>query len=237
MVASPIIAAAGLTLVLRSSPPAWPLALPILALWAAAPLIAYVLSRPVRLRRSTLNADDREYLRSIALKTWRYFDAFVGPDGHALPPDNVQVVPELTIAHRTSPTNIGMALLATLAAHDFGFIDTADLAERIEATLTTVEGLERFEGHLMNWYDTRTLAALTPAYISTVDSGNLAGALLTLAVALQRLAASSRAEGNTAASAGHLDRLATRAVALFDGMNFTFLYDAQRQLFTIGYRL
>ena len=118
----------------------------------------------------------------MARKTWRYFETFVGAEDHALPPDNVQLVPALTIAHRTSPTNIGMALLATLAAHDFGFIDTDELVERIDATLTTVESLERFEGHLLNWYDTRTLAPLPPAYISTVDSGNLAGALLTLSV-------------------------------------------------------
>src|SRR5205823_8224579 len=122
----------------------------------------------------------------------------------------------------TSPTNIGMALLATVAAHDFGFIGTDDLVDRLDATLTTVESLERFEGHLLNWYDTRTLAPLAPAYVSTVDSGNLAGALLTLSVALREL---------------HLDQLAQRAVALFDGMNFRFLYDTQRQLFTIGYRL
>ncbi len=87
-----------------------------------------------------------------------------------------------------------MSLLATLAAHDFGFIDTDDLADRIDATLTTVESLERFEGHLLNWYDTRTLAPLPPAYVSTVDSGNLAGALLTLSVALQRLSAGSMSE-------------------------------------------
>ena len=100
----------------------------------------------------------------------------------------MQVGPELTIAHRTSPTNIGLGLLATLAAHDLGFIETAELLRRIDATLTTVEGLERFEGHLLNWYDTRTLAPLPPAYVSTVDSGNLAGALLTLSVGLRDLA-------------------------------------------------
>jgi cyclic beta-1,2-glucan glucanotransferase len=237
MAASPLIALGSLALVAMVRPQALAASMPVLALWAAAPLIAYALSRPVAPRRVVLGAPDREFLQSVALKTWRYFETFIGPEDHALPPDNVQLVPELAVAHRTSPTNIGMALLATLAAHDFGFIDTDDLVNRIDATLTTVESLERFEGHLMNWYDTRTLAALTPAYISTVDSGNLAGALLTLAVALQRLSASSRAEGNTAASAAHLDRLAGRAVALFDGMNFTFLYDAQRQLFTIGYRL
>ena len=222
MIASPLIAVGSLALVILVRPHALPASVPVLALWAAAPLVAYALSRPVPTRRAVLGPEDREFLQSVALKTWRYFETFSGPEDHALPPDNVQLVPELTVAHRTSPTNIGMALLATLAAHDFGFIDTDDLVARIEATLTTVESLERFEGHLMNWYDTRTLARLPPAYISTVDSGNLAGALVTLSVALQRL---------------HLDHLAIRAVAVFDGMNFRFLYDPQRQLFTIGYRL
>ncbi len=222
MIASPVVAVGSLALVILVRPHALPVAVPVLALWAVAPLIAYALSRPVPTRRALLRTEDREFLQTVALKTWKFFETFVGPEDHALPPDNVQMVPELTVAHRTSPTNIGMALLATVAAHDFGFIDTDDLADRIDATLTTVESLERFEGHLLNWYDTRTLAPLTPAYISTVDSGNLAGALLTLSVALQRL---------------HLDHLAVRAVALFDGMNFRFLYDPQRQLFAIGYRL
>ena len=222
MIVSPLVAIGGLALVVLLRPGALLAAAPILVLWTAAPFIAFALSRPVPTRRAVLNTEDREFLRLVAQKTWRYFETFMGPGDHALPPDNVQIVPELTIAHRTSPTNIGMALLATLAAHDFGFIDTTGLAARIEATLTTVESLERFEGHLLNWYDTRTLAPLTPSYISTVDSGNLAGALLTLTVALRQL---------------HLDDLAVRAVALFDGMNFRFLYDPQRQLFTVGYRL
>ena len=231
MIASPLIAVGSLALVILVRPHALPASVPVLALWAAAPLIAYALSRPVPTRRAVLGPEDREFLQSVALKTWRYFETFVGPEDHALPPDNVQLVPELTVAHRTSPTNIGMALLATLAAHDFGFIDTDDLAARIDATLTTVESLERFEGHLLNWYDTRTLAPLPPAYISTVDSGNLAGALVTLSVALQAVALQRR--GPIARS----DHLARAAVALFDGMNFRFLYDPQRQLFTIGYRL
>ncbi|OFV90071.1 MAG: carbohydrate-binding protein [Acidobacteria bacterium RIFCSPLOWO2_02_FULL_64_15] len=222
MIASPLVAVASLALVILVRPDALSAAVPVLALWTVAPLVAYALSRPVPTRRALLGTPDREFLQSVAQKTWRYFETFVGPEDHGLPPDNVQIVPELTIAHRTSPTNIGMALLATLAAHDFGFIDTDELAERTNATLTTVESLERFEGHLLNWYDTRTLAPLSPAYISTVDSGNLAGALVTLSVALERL---------------HLDHLARRAVALFDGMNFRFLYDPQRKLFTIGYRL
>jgi cyclic beta-1,2-glucan synthetase len=222
MIAGPLIAAGSLALVVLFRPQALPVALPLLTLWVAAPLIAYALSRPVPTRRVVLGLEDRQFLESVARKTWGYFETFVGPEDHSLAPDNVQLVPELTVAHRTSPTNIGMALLATVAAHDFGFIDADDFAARIDATLTTVESLERHEGHLLNWYDTRTLAPLPPAYISTVDSGNLASALLTLSVALRGL---------------HLDDLAARAVGLFDAMNFGFLYDPQRQLFTIGYRL
>jgi cyclic beta-1,2-glucan synthetase len=227
MMASPIIALAGLALVIAIRPRALTASLPVLALWTAAPLIAYALSRPVPTRRAVLGTEDRRYLEAVALKTWRYFETFGGAADHALPPDNVQLVPELTIAHRTSPTNIGMALLATVAAHDFGFIDAEGLASRVDATLTTVEGLEKFEGHLLNWYDTHTLAPLTPAYVSTVDSGNLAAALVTLSVALSQLGGPGSA----------LRALAARAVALFDGMNFRFLYDAQQQLFAIGSRL
>ena len=222
MIASPLIAAGSLVLVAAIRPHALPAAAPVLALWAAAPLIAYALSRPVPTRRAVLAAVDHQYLEAVALKTWRYFETFGGAEDHALPPDNVQLVPELTVAHRTSPTNIGMALLAAVAAHDFGFIDAAGLAARIDATLTTVESLEKYEGHLLNWYDTRTLAPLPPSYVSTVDSGNLAAALVTLSVALSQL---------------HFDQLAARAVALFDAINFRFLYDPQRQLFAIGYRL
>jgi cyclic beta-1,2-glucan glucanotransferase len=235
MIASPAIAAGGALLVAVVRPHALPESLPVLALWAAAPLIAYALSQPVPTRRAVLGAEDRDYLQAVARRTWQFFETFVGPEDHALPPDNVQLVPSLTVAHRTSPTNIGMALLSTLAAHDLGFIDTDDLVGRIEATLATVEGLDRFEGHLMNWYDTRTLAPMLPAYISTVDSGNLACALLTLSVAMQRMAVDT--DDAAAGRTKHLEQLATRAFALFDGMNFTFLYDPQRQLFTIGYRL
>jgi cyclic beta-1,2-glucan synthetase len=164
---------------------------------------------------------DRAYLRVVARKTWAYFATFVSADDQFLPPDNIQVGPELTIAHRTSPTNIGLGLLATLAAHDLEFIDASELVRRIDQTLTTVERLQKYEGHLLNWYDTRTLAPLPPSYVSTVDSGNLAGALLTLSVGLRDVSPS----------------LATRAMALFDAMDFRFLFNQKRQLFASGYRL
>ena len=136
-------------------------------------------------RRQEIRPDDRQFLRLAACKTWRYFDTFAVASDHGLPPDNVQEAPELMVAHRTSPTNIGMSLLAALAARDLGFIRTSELVERVDATLTTIEGLERFEGHLFNWYDSQTLAPLAPRYISSVDSGNLAAALLTLASGLR----------------------------------------------------
>ncbi|PYQ42455.1 MAG: carbohydrate-binding protein, partial [Acidobacteria bacterium] len=222
MRASPVLATLGAALVVLVRPSALATAWPVLTLWAAAPLIAHELSRTVPVRRHELEAEDRERLRLIARNTWRYFETFAGDEDHGLPPDNVQEVPEPRIAHRTSPTNIGMGLLATLAARDLGFIQRAELAARIGKALDAIEGLERHEGHLLNWYDTRTLAPLLPRYVSTVDSGNLAGALMALAEGL-------RTEGLTS--------LAGRACALADGMDFRFLYDPQRRIFSIGYRL
>jgi cyclic beta-1,2-glucan synthetase len=234
MIASPLIASGGLLLVMLARPGALLAAGPVLALWAAAPLIAYALSRPVAPRSVEFGEDERRFLRDLARNTWRFFEAFMGPEDHGLPADNFQETPEPRIAHRTSPTNIGMGLLATLAAHDLGFIRTDELASRIDATLTTMEGLERFEGHLLNWYDTQSLAPLPPAYVSTVDSGNLAGALMTLAEGLRQ---ASRQPPAAAELSGRLLDLAGRAARFVDGMSFRFLYDPQRRILSIGYRL
>jgi cyclic beta-1,2-glucan synthetase len=233
MAASPALALLGLLLVWGLRPAALPVALPVLALWAGAPLIAYRLSQPTTPRRVELDDDDREMLREVARKTWRYFEDFMGAEDHGLPPDNFQEVPQPRVAHRTSPTNIGMGLMANLAAHDFGFIDTARLVENLEATLSTMEGLERHEGHLLNWYDTMSLAPLPPRYVSTVDSGNLAGALLTVAEGLREIGRGPDAEPLRA----RLEELAARAAAFADGMDFRFLYDPQRRILSIGYRL
>ncbi|MFI5008130.1 MAG: glucoamylase family protein, partial [Solirubrobacterales bacterium] len=171
----------------------------------------------------------------------------MGPGDHGLPPDNFQEIPEPKVAHRTSPTNMGMGLLATLAAHDLGFIGTDELATRVDATLTTMEGLERHEGHFLNWYDTETLAPLSPAYVSTVDSGNLAGAHMTLAEGLRLSVGGaaphppepppSRRRSESGSAPSQLLDLARRAAALADGMSFRFLYDPQRRILSIGYRL
>ena len=121
------------------------------------------------------------FLRNTARKTWHYFETFVTAGENWLPPDNYQEVPVPTIATRTSPTNMGLALLANLAALDFGYLPADGLIRRTRDTLATMQGLERYRGHFYNWYDTRTLEPLLPLYISSVDSGNLAGHLLTLA--------------------------------------------------------
>ncbi len=187
MWAGPAVAIAAFTAAAAARPQALPAALPLVTLWFFSPVVAFWMSRPAASRTIVLEPRDRAYLRSIAARTWRYFDTFVTADDHWLPPDNVQEHLDRGVAHRTSPTNIGMALLATLSAHDLGLIAARDALERIERTFVTLEGLERHQGHLLNWYDTRSLAPLQPRYVSTVDSANLAGSLLALAEGLRRI--------------------------------------------------
>lgn len=155
-------------------------ALPILTLWLIAPGIAWKISQPDRRKVSKLTPPQTLFLHQIARKTWRFFDTFLGPDDHWLPPDNFQEYPTAVVAHRTSPTNIGVSLLSNLAAFDFGFIATGELLERTSKTFVSMDLLERFHGHFLNWYDTQSLQPLFPKYVSSVDSGNLSGHLLTL---------------------------------------------------------
>jgi cyclic beta-1,2-glucan synthetase len=237
MMASPVIGGAGLLLVVLAHPPSFVVATPILLLWILAPVVAFELSRPVPSSRPQLTLEDRDYLRMVARKTWDYFETFVTAEHHWLPPDNVQIDPDGRVAGRTSPTNIAMGLLSTLAAHDFEFIGTDSMIERLEAALTTVERLDTFEGHLLNWYDTRTLAPLPPRYVSTVDSGNLAGVLLAVSGGLRALAKELAQAGGRDETTARLESLAYRATRIFDAMDFRFLYDKKRRLFSIGYRL
>src|SRR4029453_14246877 len=162
---------------------------PFLLLWALFPVAVIVINRPAKSwRGGILTADDRQFLRLAARRTWRYFDDFVGPQTSWLPPDNVQEVPKQEIFLRTSPTNIGLWMLATVAANDFGHITIDDLVARNLGTLETISRLERFEGHLFNWYDISTLEPLRPRYVSTVDSGNLLASLWTFATSCNELA-------------------------------------------------
>jgi cyclic beta-1,2-glucan synthetase len=183
-----VIAAAVAVLVLAVKPGAGPIAAPFVVLWLAAPLVARRASQPPpESAAEQLSPADVASLRRTARRTWRFFEAFVGPGDHGLPPDNFQDDPRPAVAHRTSPTNIGMYLLATVTARDFGWIGTLEMVERLEETLASVGSLERFRGHFYNWYDTRDLHRLEPAYVSSVDSGNLAGHLLTLSNACRLL--------------------------------------------------
>ncbi len=160
---------------------------PILLLWLVSPAVGWWISMPLRPRAQGLTVDQRAFLRASARRTWRYFADFVSPQDNWLPPDNFQEYPAPVIASRTSPTNIGMALLADLAAYDFGYLCAGEFLQRVENTLATMEKLERYRGHFYNWYDTRTLQPLRPQYISSVDSGNLIGSLLTLQAGLAEL--------------------------------------------------
>ena len=179
-----IAAAAGLAI---TTPFALIAALPVLLLWSGSPAIAWWISRPLPPRSAELTTGQIHFLRQVARRTWHFFETFVGPKDHWLPPDNFQEHPVATVAHRTSPTNMGLALLANVAAHDFGYIGAGHLIERTTNTLQSMETLERYAGHFYNWYDTETRAPLT-RYISTVDSGNLAGHLLTLRAGLLEVA-------------------------------------------------
>ncbi len=161
---------------------AWPVAAPFVLAWIASPAIARwtSLSPLVAGRLSVSDADTRA-LRLVARRTWRFFETFVTATDHMLPPDNFQEDPKPMVAHRTSPTNLGLYLLSAVAARDFGWAGTTETVERLEATLATMSGLQRYRGHFYNWYDTRDLRPLDPQYVSSVDSGNLAGHLIALA--------------------------------------------------------
>lgn len=159
----------------------WPLLLPFALIWLASPLVALWASRPPHISEGAEFDAHNSHLRLIGRKTWRFFETFVTPADNMLPPDNFQEDPEPKIAHRTSPTNMGLYLLSCIAARDFGWAGTLETLERLEASLAAMETLQRFRGHFFNWYQTEEARVLAPAYISAVDSGNLAGHLLAVA--------------------------------------------------------
>ena len=187
-VVRPRLSAAALSYLTVSRPAALGMAGPILCFWFASPVIAWWISQPLPRRHERLTTDQTLFLRKLSRKTWTFFETFVGPEDHWLPPDNFQEHPTPVVAHRTSPTNMGLALLANLSAYDFGYVSAAQLLERTTKAFGTMQTLERHRGHFYNWYDTQSLKPLPPLYISSVDSGNLAGYLLTLQPGLLALA-------------------------------------------------
>ncbi|MDP2019100.1 GH36-type glycosyl hydrolase domain-containing protein [Hydrogenophaga sp.] len=181
----------------RSEPPA--LAVALLVLWALAPLISWLAHQPwPGSGPRPLIAADRALLDDLARDTWRLFERCVDAQNHFLPPDNLQILPFDTVAHRTSPTNIGLYLLSTSCARELGWIGTQDLLQRMEATLASLQQMARHRGHFLNWYDTETLQPLLPRYVSTVDSGNLSVHLLAVAQACRQLARDPHATQATA---------------------------------------
>ncbi|MGH7788817.1 MAG: GH36-type glycosyl hydrolase domain-containing protein [Candidatus Binatia bacterium] len=195
------------------------IAAPFVVLWLLGPAFAWRASQraPIAGPKPVTPAD-KQALRPIARRTWRFFETFVTAGEHMLPPDNFQEDPRPVVAHRTSPTNMGLYLLSVVAARDLGWLGTFETVERLDATLTTMEGLERFRGHFLNWYDTGDLRALEPKYVSSVDSGNLAGHLIALDNACREIARAPTVGVAWLAGLGDVvEQAREAAVALADG--------------------
>ena len=202
-----------------------PSGLAIAALFAIAPSSIKKLNGPLE-KKIPLSAEESAEAMDLAKKTFRFFDSVVSAASHFLPPDNLQLHPDKGLAARTSPTNIGLYLLSLIAAHELGFINANDTGQRIAQTIGTLEALEKWNGHLYNWYDTDTLEALAPRFVSSVDSGNLAACLFTVAQALRTLAPQMDAA---------LHPLCARVDALAEQMDLSALFDSAAQLFYIGF--
>ena len=218
-------------LLVSRTPHPW-LAGVLCGLWALSPVWTWWVSRsPPASESAQLTAAERTAFESIARDTWRFFERCVNEQTNALPPDNLQITPHETVANRTSPTNIGLYLLSAACARRFGWIDTLDLLSRLDATLATLDRLQRHRGHFLNWYDTSTCAPLMPMYVSTVDSGNLSGHLLAVAQACLELSAQE------ALHAERLIQMAARLEGVAWAAEFGFLYSRRRRLLHIGYRV
>jgi cyclic beta-1,2-glucan synthetase len=216
MAGSVVIGMASVFVVAGSN--AWPVAIPFILLWVAAPAIArWVSLSPLVAGRIPVSETDARDLRLVARRTWRYFETFVTAADHMLPPDNFQEDPKPILARRTSPTNMGLYLLSTVSARDFGWVGTTETVERLEATLATMSTLQRFRGHFYNWYDTSDLRPLEPRYVSTVDSGNLAGHLIAVANACRAWIDRPVAPVRLFAGIGDALRLAREAIAELPG--------------------
>ncbi|WP_199554270.1 GH36-type glycosyl hydrolase domain-containing protein [Sandaracinobacteroides hominis] len=220
------LVAAGLALWLH--PGDWVIVLPLALAWVLAPVVAWQVSRPARTATpvpsgAELDAGQRETLERIARETFGFFEAHVTAEHNHLPPDNFQEDPEPVVAGRTSPTNIGLYLLVVATARNRGWIAHEAALSRLEASFRTIARLAKHRGHLFNWYDTRDLRVLDPAYVSAVDSGNLAGHLIALANLAE--------EWGDARSL----KIAEEARAAAMAMDFSFLVDPERNLLSIGW--
>ncbi|MBS0266621.1 MAG: cyclic beta 1-2 glucan synthetase, partial [Planctomycetes bacterium] len=184
---APLLSLFSLALLTLVNPGSLTSATPFLALWCVSPGLAWWLSRELSPAPVRLSEEQRQFLGMLSRRTWRFFEQYVTAEDHWLAPDNVQLHPMPVIATRTSPTNIGVALLADLAACDFGYCSPGRLLERVQQTFGTLSRMERYAGHFYNWYDTRSLLPLPPFYVSTVDSGNLAASFMVLRSGLNEM--------------------------------------------------
>ncbi|MFD1676147.1 GH36-type glycosyl hydrolase domain-containing protein [Alicyclobacillus fodiniaquatilis] len=200
-------------------------------LWLLAWPAIRALNQPVRAETHAWVKQSETELTELARETWQFYHHYVTDQDSHLPPDNVQYHPTETIAHRTSPTNIGLYLACVLAARDFAFIDSEEMLLRLEQTIATVETLDKWHGHLYNWYDTTKAAPLAPRYISTVDSGNFVAYLMVVAQGLRDLAASETTLGEAFVALAH------RIERLVEATDFYVLYDADARLFSLGYHV
>lgn len=180
MLPAPLFAVAVAIFVFILNPSALFIAVPFLLAWLVSPYIAVIINEPEAPPQTKITAAQEDKLRLLARSTWLFFEHFVGPEDRWLPPDHFQEKPRGLVQHQTSPTNIGLLLLSTLAAKDMGYLGMPELSVRLRNAFDSMDSLERMRGHFLNWYDTRSLTPLLPRYISTVDSGNLAACLLVL---------------------------------------------------------
>ena len=194
-------------------------------IWAVAPLLAFFISFEEKNETVRLSDKSRAFLLDTAEKTWSFFANYVSDDENFLPVDNIQLWPFKGVAHRTSPTNIGLYMLAVLGARDLGFIDTDEMEKRLSDTLSTVEKLEKWRGHLLNWYDTTNLKPLYPRYVSTVDSGNFICYLMAVYSGVSEYGGIKS------------EKIASRIKNIIDGARFSILFNKNKKLFHIGYNI
>ncbi len=174
-----------------------------------------------------VSESDKKKIIHYARQTWRFFEVCITPENNFLPCDNISVLPTFSVATRTSPTNIGLYLLSVVSARDFGFINTKEMLSRLEKTLETLERLPKYKGHLYNWYDTSSCEVLGREYISSVDSGNFAVCLVTLITVLEE----------TKRENGSAEKIRARFEKLLNDMDFKFLYNSTRKLFSLGFNV
>lgn len=180
--------------------------------------------KPIKLKKGELSEDNREILKNYTASAWNFFDEHCSAENNYLPPDNIQFSPVRAVAHRTSPTNIGLMLVSVLAARDMGFITTSEMCARLNLAVTSIEKLEKYHGNLLNWYDTKTLRPLEPKFVSTVDSGNFVCSLVTL----------NRGLKEYAAEYPQMNGLSERIRKLIDETDLRPMYNSGRNLFYIG---